>query len=215
MKTICKQSEPRSLTQHRTATHSSYSNFGGKKDLRVSLVAEQGGLCCYCMGRIRPDATAMKIEHWQCQDRFEARQLDYGNLLGACLGGDGMPRHKQHCDTRKGSADLAWNPADPTHMIECRICYGADGTISSDDGNFCKQLDDVLNLNLKILKNNRKGILDAIIIWWKSEKGRIKGPVPKTTFQRELGRLLDDGTELRPYSGVAVWWLQQRLARMS
>ena len=78
----------------------------------------------------------MKIEHWQCQARYPAEQLNYRNLLGACLGGDGQPPHLQHCDTRKGDRDLQWNPADPAHHIETRVRYELDGTIRSDDAVF-------------------------------------------------------------------------------
>lgn len=211
---IGKNSEPKSLTEHRAASHSTYDNYASKDDLRASLVAEQRGICCYCMGRIRVDAQTMKIEHWQCQERYEDRQLDYSNLLGACRGSEGSPRKKQSCDTRKGSADLKWNPSDPAHVIEERIHYLVDGTIASSDAEFCCQLDEVLNLNLQVLKNNRKGVLDAIIAWWKNEKARLKGPVPKATFERELAAL-QDGAELRPHCGVSVWWLSARIGRMS
>jgi len=51
----------------------------------------------------------MKIEHWHSQDRYEAEQLDYGNLLGACMGNEGKAHWDQHCDTRKGDRDLSRN----------------------------------------------------------------------------------------------------------
>lgn len=214
MMAIAKNNEPTSLTQHRVAAHSGYENYASKDDLRAALVAEQRGICCYCMGRIRAGSTAMKIEHWQCQERFASRQLDYSNLLGACCGGEGSPRSKQHCDTRKGNSDLKWSPADPAHVIEGRVCYLVDGTMNSPDQEFCDQLNDVLNLNLQVLKNNRKGVLDGLIAWWKGEKARLKGPVPKATFARALASR-QNGTELQPYCGVAVWWLSERVGRMS
>jgi uncharacterized protein (TIGR02646 family) len=87
---IIKAVEPNSLTQHRTQAHSDYDNYTQKGELRTALVGEQKGLCCYCSGRIRADPTAMKIEHWQCQANYPQHQLAYGNLLGACLGGQGQ-----------------------------------------------------------------------------------------------------------------------------
>jgi hypothetical protein len=71
-------------------------------------------------GRVRNGPTTMKIEHWQCRSRYDDQQLNYRNLLGACLGGHGQPLHLQHCDTRKGDSDLQWNPADAAHHIETR-----------------------------------------------------------------------------------------------
>ena len=63
MRNIQKQSEPQSLTQHRCQSNADYDNYADKDDLRRSLVAEQKGICCYCMQRIRPTSQEMKIEH--------------------------------------------------------------------------------------------------------------------------------------------------------
>ena len=120
----------------------------------------------------------------------------------------------QHCDTRKGARDLQWNPADPAHSIEARLRYESDGSITSNDAAYAKQLEEVLNLNLSFLKNNRRGILDAILEWWRSEKARLHGPVPRARFQTERARRVVGTGELGPYCQVAVWWLDQRLERM-
>ena len=157
----------------------------------------------------------MKIEHWRSQSLYPTEQLNYRNLLAACPGGEGQRSSHQHCDTKKGDDDLKWNPADPAHRIETRLRYGADGSIRSDDPTFDSQLCQVLNLNLAELKNRRKGDLDAILKWWRDEKAKIKGPVPRSRFVRERNRLTPHTGELKPYSQVAVWWLDQRLKRMS
>ena len=156
----------------------------------------------------------MKIEHWQSQTRYPREELNYRNLLGACLGGEGTPWRLQHCDTRKGDSDLRWNPADPSHHIDTRVRYELDGSITSDDVQFDEQLNQVLNLNLPVLKNNRKGVLTAVLDWWKREKARIHGPVTRAQFERERERYTAGAGELAPYSQVVVWWLEQRLFRM-
>src|SRR6185503_7431921 len=127
MKQISKAAEPPSLTAHRKTRFADYQNYAAKDDLRQTLVAEQRGLCCYCVGRINVGLEKMKIEHWQSQSRFPAQQLNYRNLLGACSGGDGLPGGLQHCDTRKGNRDLSWNPAEPAHHVETRLRYELDG----------------------------------------------------------------------------------------
>ena len=106
MRPIVKRPEPVSLTAHRKKPYSDYDNYQAKDNLRQALVTEQQGLCCYCMGRIRPVPASMKIEHWRCQKHYRGEQLKYRNLLGACLGGHGQPARLQHCDTRKGDSDL-------------------------------------------------------------------------------------------------------------
>ena len=176
MRAITKGPEPPSLTAHRKSPPCDYDNYGAKDDLRFALVTEQRSLCCYCMGRIIAGPTTMKIEHWRSQRRYPHEQLNYRNILGACLGGDGQPRHLQHCDTRKGERDLRWNPADPAHHIETRVRYELDGTIKSDHADFDGQLNEVLHLNLAVLRNSRKAVLNAILIWWRREKRKDSRP---------------------------------------
>lgn len=215
MRTISKGREPASLTRHRLTPHGDYENYEGKADLRHALVTEQRGLCCYCMGRIHDRPTTMKVEHWQCQAQYPTEQLNYRNLLGACLGGHGQPRQKQHCDTKKGDGSLQWNPADPADRIETRVRYELDGSIRSDDATFDAQLEDVLNLNLAVLKNNRKGVYDAVLDWLSREKSKIQGPVPRERLERERDRYVTGTGELPPFRQVAVWLLRQKLARMA
>lgn len=214
MRAIRKGREPTSLTEHRLTPRCYYDNYAAKDDLRHALVTEQRGLCCYCMGRIRIEPFGMKVEHWRCQDDHPEEQLRYGNLLGACLGGEGKPRHVQHCDTHKGNRALLYNPAEPAHHIEERIHYEPDGTIASGDAAFDAQLSEVLNLNLPRLKNNRKAILTGILDWWKHEKGRIRGPVPKERVELERARRVAGNGNLEPFCQVVIWWLEQRLRRM-
>jgi uncharacterized protein (TIGR02646 family) len=212
MRAIVKGAEPPSLTAHRKRPYCNYGNCD-KDALRDALVTEQRGLCCYCMGRIHNSFDTMKIEHWRSQTRYPAEQLNYRNLLGACLGGHGQPPDFQHCDTRKGDRDLQWNPADPAHHIETRIRYEMDGSICSDDPTFDAQLDDVLNLNIRLLKNTRKAVWDGIATWWRIEKARLQGPVPQARIQAERNRRTAGDGQLEPFCQVAVWLLDQRLAR--
>ena len=215
MRTIAKGAEPASLTAHRQTPHADYDNYADKDGLRHSLVGEQRGICCYCMNRIHNGHDTMKIEHWRSQSDYPAEQLTYRNLLGACLGGQGQPYNLQHCDTRKANSSLEWNPADPAHHIETRVRYEADGSIRSDEAAFNAELEDVLNLNVAILRNNRKSILDAVLEWWRREKARVGGAVPRATFEAERARRTGGAGDLQVYCQVAVWWLDQRLARMA
>ena len=205
MRTIQKGDEPRSLTEHRLQAHADYDNYGDKDTLREYLVREQHGLCCYCQSRIRPDAGAMKIEHWQCQDSYPDRQLDYNNLLGACLGGEGRPLAEQHCDTRKGNIDLCFCLTDSLHPIEREIRFLGNGEITSDNEVIKKALNDVLNLNWSRLVSNRKAVLDA----FKQRLGR-----GHLNAEREI-RKWDgsESSELPEYAQVVVFWLRKKIDR--
>ena len=215
MRAIIKGTEPASLTEHRHANPEDYEGYRDKNTLRNALLNEQRGICCYCMRCIRNEHNKMKVEHWQCQERHPADCLSYRNLLGVCQGSEGQPRHLQHCDTRKGNRDLMWNPAESTHRIEARIRYASDGTIKSDNQAFDAELDTVLNLNIALLKRSRKATLDGIVAWWKLEKARLRGPVPRRRFVRKRARLVDGNGELGAFCQVAVWWIDERLARMA
>jgi len=125
-----------------------------------------------------------------------------------------MSARLQHCDTRKGDGDLKWNPADPDHRVERKVRFEQDGTIASNDPDFDEQLNDVLGLNLPLLKNRRHSVLRAVLDWWKAEKSRLHGPVPRNRIERQRVRLAGNGNdEWVPFNPVAVWWLDQRLAR--
>ncbi|MBM4343414.1 MAG: TIGR02646 family protein [Deltaproteobacteria bacterium] len=214
MRAITKGKEPRSLVEHRATTHADYSNYADKDGLRSALVRDQRGLCCYCMNRIEASGSAMKVEHWRCQSRNADLELSYSNLLAACLGGHSQPEALQHCDTRKGEHDLKFNPANGAHRIEQRIGFEMNGTVTSSDPDFNAQLNAVLNLNLPLLKNCRKGVLTAILDWWRTEQARLRGPVPTEQIARERARRAGEGAgHLTPFGPVAVWWLDQRLTR--
>lgn len=206
MRNIQKGAEPTSLTQHRQTPHADYLNYGDKDTLRQGLVREQGGLCCYCQSRIRPTAADMKIEHWQCQDQFPDRQLDYRNLLGACMGGEGRPGKEQHCDTLKGANPLTINPADPACNVERLIKFPGSGKIKSDDPHIDRQLNEVLNLNHPQLIGNRKATLDSFC--------RVLGQRPRNNgwLQRMLNNWRgNDGGELEPFNQVVVYYLCRKL----
>ena len=210
MREISKGTEPSSLTKHRASLHSDYENYKDKDVLRVALVAEQRGLCCYCMGRIAANGDEMKIEHWHCVSRYPEEQLDYRNLLAACRGGEGEAPPIQHCDTKKADRDLQWNPADPMRRIEDQVEYGADGTIKSKDAAFYKELNDVLNLNVSHIKNARKATQSAIVDW-----GRLRGrsrPISRRRLEAKIQEL-SDATIMVAYGPVAIWWLRKLLAR--
>lgn len=210
MRTITKGTEPKSLTTRRAAVAvddpRGYEDYMEKEEVRGLLLAEQKALCCYCMGRIVDDPLRMKIEHWRCRDHYRNLQLVYGNLLGACLGGEGRSPDEQHCDTKKANFNLKWNPANPAHVVETKLRYLIDGTVESTDGEFNGQLNKVLGLNLAYLKGNRKAVLDEVLAWWRST------PKARQKIQQQIMHRTQAATH-QPFSPVAVWFLQQKLGR--
>jgi uncharacterized protein (TIGR02646 family) len=207
MRSIQKRTEPRSLTEHRSSPFATYDNYKDKDGLRKALVNEQRGLCCYCLGRIRPDRSAMKIEHWHAQSQHPDEQLDYRNLLAACLGK--TRELVEHCDTMRADEPLAKNPANPLHRVEDLIVFRGDGTIYSHDTAFNRELDEILNLNTPYLKNRRKEMLRAFLDRIGREGAR------EQQLRKELGDYSGEShsRNLEPYCMIVVAWLRKRLAR--
>jgi uncharacterized protein (TIGR02646 family) len=207
VRNIAKQREPRGLVEYRLAG-GAFENYPAKQDLRERLCNEQKGLCCYCMNRIRPTYDGMKIEHWRPQSDYPDEALAYGNLLGACDGGRQQPIRQQHCDTFKGNRKLSRNPA--RDAVEERISYAPDGTIRSEDAMLNLELDEVLNLNTPLLKNQREAAVDVIARAWRMTDWRARDAM----VQRNLARL-EAKDPLSPFEPVHISWLKKRGARRS
>lgn len=210
MRNITKGREPKSLEEHRCSPGGNYENYADTQTLRESLVAEQRGLCCYCLTRIVAGSDKMKIEHWQSQSKFDGRQLDYSNLLAACKGNEGQRPKEQHCDTKKRSLTLSKNPANPAHDVELILEYLADGTVRSTDSEFDSQLNNVLNLNVARLRNNRKATLDLFRDSMPKRGSLSRNEIEKMLQQWNEGSGSD---ELMEYCQIVVYWLRKRLKR--
>jgi len=215
MRRIVKRKEPVALKEFRSGGGKFYEDLRGsaKTRLRNALFDEQQGLCCYCMNSIVSSEIGMKIEHWRSQKKYPDEQLRYANLLGACRGNDDRPKQFQHCDTRKGDADLSYNPANAVHAIESRVFYEFDGRIRSHEEAFDQELNDVLNLNIEELVSGRRLAIEFAKNWYKKKKQKIQGPVPKSQIQRKIQESQPSHGTLRPFIHVAVWWLQRKLSK--
>jgi uncharacterized protein (TIGR02646 family) len=159
------------------------------------------------MQRIEPAALGMKVEHWVAQSADPTRDLDYSNLLGACLGGDGVRSRpsERYCDTARGDAPLHVNPAGERDCARF-FKYEATGTIKSENDGAKRDIE-TLNLNIVALQSARKAVLDGIRDWADRQKGKI----PKATLQERADRwrkAKDD--RLEPYCEVAIYWLEKK-----
>ena len=210
MRPINKGNEPRDLIKHRKSKYVDYDNYSDKAGLREAMLSEQRGLCCYCMGRIPDKQGQLKIEHWQCIANYPQNQLIYQNLLAACRGGEGLPPKRQHCDTLKADRDLLFNPANPNHRDKLRITYKPSGKIQSDNKEFDRQLNEILNLNLPLMMQNRRRVLRGVMKRWQNNH-----PVSRKRLEKEISSRLHSSEKLEPYVEVAIWWLKKKLVEIS
>ena len=92
-----------------------------------------------------------------------------------------------------------------------QIVYGSDGLISSADTVFAKEIDDVLNLNLRRLRQNRAEVIDSVRDVLNSAAGsRTDAELKKLIAKWER---LDASGALPAYCDVAIFYLKKRLAK--
>lgn len=218
MKAIQKGNEPASLTQHRANQPAYYDNLP-KDETRNSLLTEQGHICCYCMRRI-PESGKIpgsKIEHFLCQDDHSQEELNYGNMLLACLGNEGSPKQIQTCDSYKGNMTLTHNPSNNARNIEGLIKYKSNGEIYSSDDTLNTELGTVLNLNVKLLKDNRRAVYETVQNRIRNKVKRHKTNTLQKRFLESEKRKwlnLDDG-KYTEFCMVGVYVIDKKLKKIA
>ena len=221
---IKKNPEPREWLEYRCTPGVDYQSF---PELVDSLLEEQGYICAYCMRRIpckdrlykRNGKTYVhtnedhRIEHMLSRENHDDKKLDYSNMVICCPGHIG---NEDHCDRLKDNKDISFSPLDP-HFI-ATLSYKIDGEIVSSEDKYNNELNDVLNLNTPILKENRKNAREAV----KKELIALKGEKPwnkailskyikKYSYKTEKGGKL----KLTPYCGVVLFFLQKKLKQLT
>lgn len=222
LKKIIKGKEPKSLTIYRSTIAQQnlkdsniYEDFKEKTkeqcredkayNLRKQLLQEQGYICCYCMGRISCDNS--KIEHFKPQTKNREFQIDYQNLFIACKGGEGLRAKVQCCDTKKGEKEL--EHIDLLSLIEQNISYvkGAKNiSIKSNDQHIDKEINDVLNLNLMILEQNRKEVYDSVMKNLKSRGFTIANIKKILNYYQSR-----HNDKFEPYCEMIIYFLTKKL----
>jgi uncharacterized protein (TIGR02646 family) len=224
MRNIKKLRETAALRTLRATPGATFDDLKGKakQKVRENLVKEQRGLCAFCGARIIDGALDMKIAHFypQTAPGGAARSLEYMNMLGACLGGEGRQDHEQHCDTHQKNKTLAKNPANPADNIENLIVFDfLTGEIRSTDAKLNKNLGSydsktksykqgVLNLNISWMRSNRH----AVIKGFQAALG--KQGLTKLQVKKHLSNW--NGSQpgsLNQYAPVVAYWLRKRLAQ--
>ncbi len=150
----------------------------------------------------------MKIEHWQCQDNYPHLQLNYNNLLVACLGNEGKRSKEQHCDTKKGNLDIKINPTDQNceTLIKCRT----NGKLKSSDPDIQQDLNKTLNLNIDFLVKNRKEAIGTVIT--QLNRRYPNKSWPQTAIQSLINKLnsKDENGYYSEYCGAVIIYLRTK-----
>lgn len=203
MKYIKKLASPEALEEYKKREGASYKKLPSsiKKQLKIQLIQEQGGICCYCCGRIRYEDS--NIEHFLPKDDllFPELQLEYSNLLSSCLGGQidrqTNRRFPLSCDAKKNNRVVPISPTDPN--CEEQFDYDDDGSIYGLTEN-ARSAIQILNLNNQVIKNRRKAAIKAYVDFefspeeWENEASSV--------LQRDREGLF------KPFCFAAAYWIR-------
>lgn len=169
MKQIVKQAEPQELivwkTQANEVWQPSYNDLRGaeKQAVKLSLMAEQGYLCCYCENRLVDDDS--HIEHFQPQNDPTIDPLNYANLLCSCQSriAKGAPRHCGNLKNGWFDEQLLISPL--ANGCEERFAYSGDGLIRPSDqaDESARVTIEKLGLDMAKLNDLRKKAIDPFV----------------------------------------------------
>ena len=217
---IHKKPEPKEWQKYKSTPGVDYQSI---PELVNSLLEEQGYICAYCMRRIpcrdrlyKKDGVTYvltdedhRVEHILSRENHEDKKLDYSNMVICCPGHIG---DEEHCDRLKGSNDITFSPLDNNFIAT--LSYKTDGEIVSSNEEYNKEINDVLNLNTKLLQENRKNTWEAV----KKELIAQKGGKPwnKTILSTYIKKYssLNKQLKLTPYCGVVLFFLQKKLKQL-
>ncbi len=163
-----------------------------KHALHVSLLTEQGWVCCYCGRSIAQHDS--HIEHFRPQDRYADLALSYENLHASCIR-ESEPGTPLHCGHAKGAGFdelLQISPLDA--QSESRFLYTMDGSIIASDAadTQAAYMVDLLRLDIAFLRNRRE-----------EEVSRVFDPTFLATITDDELRVLRDFYRLRDEQGRA------------
>ncbi len=169
MKHIIKGREPRPFAEWKEKASEewrpTWESLGGepKKALKEALIAEQGGICCYCERRLAENDS--HIEHFRPKCDLAVDPLDYSNLLCSCQENlrRGEPRH---CGNLKGDwfdPDLLVSP----FSVECEshFAFTGNGSIMTADEKDIAASETIkrLGLNIRKLQDMRKNAIEPFL----------------------------------------------------
>ncbi len=176
------------------------------------------------MQRIPDNKGRLKIEHWAPQTRHGHLQLDYKNLLGSCLGGQGSPKHLQYCDTHKADQEITINPTDPNceSLVKFKrksesedlnfiraAKHSLSGEITSDNPTIENELNKILNLNLQTLVEHRRAAFEVFMeLFEKNHAGTWSRELIERVIKKWSSPL---NKRYEEYCQIIVYYLRTKL----
>lgn len=200
MKKIIKGIEPRAWTEYCATPGVEYAAI---PELRESLIVEQGYICAYCLRRIKLDDS--RVEHIKPRSVYLDLALRYSNMVLCC---NGLINSDCHCDKRKGSQEITFDLFGEV-FFKTLSYSSASGEIKSSNIQWNSEINKVLNLNNRLLMQNRKRALEgAIQCLSENSLGQLRK-------HRSLWEGRDKQGQFKPYCSIVLWYIDKKLKQMS
>lgn len=113
-----------------------------------------------------------------------------------------------HCDRHKSEHRISFSPFDQ-HFIDT-ISYNNDGKIVSSNKVYDSELNDVLNLNIPLLKLNRKNVKEALVKILGKKEWK-KGDLEKVM---KIYSSKDQNGQYKEYCGVVLYYISKKLKQL-
>ena len=207
MRKINKGNEPREWTEYKSTPNVKYQRI---PELAAALLKEQGNICAYCMRRIPAKDTnsneTTRIDHKLSRENHDDLQLDYNNIVICC---PGAITNDFHCDKSKGEEDVTI-PLFEDNFVQTIEYDTSDGKIKSTNQTWNKEIDskEILNLNNKLLKRNRKEAITAAALTLNKTIPWRRSAIQKLITDWDN---TDNEGNYKPYNGIVVWYLKKKL----
>lgn len=198
-----------------------------KEEIKRMLLAEQHGLCAYCMSRITIDT--MMIDHWMPLSKGKKYAIDYKNFAGCCCGGRTKQGRKELCcDASKEDAVITINPWNKEFMNQ--IKYTMDGKVifAEDNPKIFNDINYVLKLNGELdMKGNMEHDTSTMLVanrrrQYKKYRDYLRKMNTKKYSQKhivsELKKRvheLEKQEEYEEYVGVLLYFLKRKIRMAS
>lgn len=170
MKYIQKGKEPQKFSDWKATQNSLGVNYAAykyflnpeKAAVHISLLSEQGYICCYCCKKV--DQSNSHIEHLDPQSKTDAElSVEYTNMLASCGRDTNKPEYcwPEYCGNKKGDLAIGVSPLQAN--CEEFFNYSSIGEILPTANNKDAQRTiKVLGLNHFDLTEGRKQAFEAL-----------------------------------------------------
>ncbi len=173
MNYIQKWEEPEGFKEwKRRNSNVNWGNFGDeiKQEVKMSLLKEQGYICCYCEKRVNNQNS--HVEHLKPKSRFSHLMFYYNNLLCSCKAKSDSNRSSNKANLTCGYLKLSWYD-EKMVMPLMKDCSGyfrftGSGEILPVQDNGLKQerahlTIEKLGLNKYNLQEQRKAVMNQLL----------------------------------------------------